>query len=66
MNFFLEDEHRGISAVIYDNNTIINHSDVSGKDIMLVHNAIATNPVPGGILASFKHYKVDANGNIVL
>ncbi len=64
--FFLEKENDCISSVIYDNNLVINHSDILGKDIKIVHNAIARNHLPIDLFNSLKCYKVDERGGISL
>jgi hypothetical protein len=66
MTFFLENEHAGISAVIYSKDTVLNHPDVVGEDIVVVHNKLATNPLSEDVLDSFKTYKCDTNGDIHL
>ena len=64
--FFLEKENDGVSAVIYDGNLVINHSDTFGKDVLIVHNAIARNPLPENLFDLLKCYKVDKYGDIPL
>ena len=66
MTFFLEKEHEGISAVIYSKDTVLNHPDVIGDDIVVVHNKLAKNHLSDGVLDSFKTYKCDVNGDIHL
>ncbi|HEY4517475.1 MAG TPA: hypothetical protein VJI74_01130 [Candidatus Paceibacterota bacterium] len=66
MTFFLEKEHEGISAVIYARNSVLNLPDVSGKDLLIVYNGIAKNPLPSGIFSSFRVHKIDQSGNLNL
>lgn len=66
MTFFLEKEHEGISAVMYTKNTVLNHSEILGEDIVLVYNELAKNPLQKGVLDFLKNYKCDENGNISL
>lgn len=66
MNFFLKKENSGISAVIYDKKLVINHSDTTGKDMLIVHNPMAKNPLSKDILNTLKCYKVDERGGITL
>jgi hypothetical protein len=66
MTFFLEKDHDGISAVIYSKDTVLNHPDILGDDIVVVHNKLAKNPLSDGVLDSFKTYKCEENGDILL
>ena len=64
--FFVDKEHAGISGAIYCKNNILNHANVFGEDILLVHNPQASNLLPPCKLDSFRQYKVDEKGNINL
>lgn len=45
LNFFENTNHIGISAVIYSNNTVLNHPQKLGEDCILIHNPLAKNPI---------------------
>lgn len=66
MTFFLEKEHAGISAIIYCKETVLNHPEVLGDDIIVVRNKLAKNPLSDDVLSSFKTYKCDENGDVYL
>jgi len=66
MTFFLEKEYEGISGVIYCKDTVLNHPDVLGEDIVVVYNKLAQNPLSEGVLDSFKKYKCEENGDLHL
>jgi hypothetical protein len=66
MNFFINPEHDGISAVIYSKNTVLNHPDKLGDDLIILLNKIAKNPLSEEVFDSFKIYKCDENGDIHL
>lgn|SRR3989338_10096930 len=66
MTFFLEKDYEGISAAFYCKNTVLNHSDVLGKDTILIYNPLAKNPLPNKLFDSFKSYKFDEKGNLYL
>ncbi len=66
MTFFLEKEYEGISGVIYCKDTVLNHPDVLGEDIVVVYNKLAKNPLSDGVLDSFKKYKCEENGDLHL
>ena len=55
LNFFLDPAHTGISGVMYCRNTIINHSEVVGEDVIVVNNPIADNPLPRLPFELFDH-----------
>ena len=56
---FLREEYRSISAVIYCDNTFPNHPDQAGSDLYLIHNPLATNPLPENFLGFGTEYMVD-------
>ena len=66
MDFFLNEDNKGISAVIYSNNTVLNHPGTSGQGVLLVHNPKAKNPLSDVVLDFLKTYKVDERGGIQL
>lgn len=66
MTFFLEKDHDGISAVIYCKDTVLNHPENLGENIILVHNELSINPLQDGVFDSFRQYKCDENGNMEL
>lgn len=49
--FFEQEESRGISAVVYSTAEAFNCRAVPGADLTLVHNPLATSPLPRGFLA---------------
>ncbi len=57
VNFFKDQDHSGISAVIYSKNSILNHPEKIGDDCLLVHNPIATNPLDETIFSFFDQRK---------
>lgn len=62
--FFDEDEtYSGISAVLYSNASPISHPALCGDDFKLVHNPLATNPIPHGSLQLGCEYWVQ-NGEL--
>lgn len=66
MTFFFDKKHAGVSAVVYCKNTVLNHPETIGSDLVVVHNPNAKNPLPEALLSHFKTYRVDDRGNIAL
>ena len=62
MDFFLKDIHAGISGVLYCRNTVINHSNPIGEDILGISNPISKTAFPA-ILKRFKGYYIDAKAS---
>jgi hypothetical protein len=50
MNFFEQEESRGISAVVYSSAKAFNCRGVLGRDLILIHNPMAVSPLPRGFL----------------
>ena len=68
-DFFLKEENAHISAIVFSYQTILQHyfcPDVkfeSGDDFVIIHNPLAKNPIPAGILKCHHEYKCTfANG----
>lgn len=56
MDFFLNEEHKGISGAFYCGNNILNHADSIGSDIFGINNPIANQPFPDSLKTAFKGY----------
>jgi len=66
MTFFEKEEHKGISAVIYSNSTVLNHLlNPSDEDTILVHNPLASNPIPFEEFNFLTQHYVDKETGIV-
>ncbi len=68
-DFFLKEENAHISAIVFSYQTILQHyfcPDVkfeSGDDFVIIHNPLAKNPIPAGLLRCHHEYKSTfANG----
>lgn len=59
LNFFLDKSHSGISAIIYSDETILNHPQNIGEDCMLVHNPNADNPIDESLFNFINQWKWD-------
>jgi len=67
MNFFEDETHNGISAVIYCNAHLINSPLVPtkmGENFVVVHNPLAKNPLPTGFFPFGEEWIKDDNGNV--
>ncbi len=60
--FFLKEENSNISGVLYCKNTVLNHANPVGEDILGVSNPIAKNPFPD-ILKTFGGYYFDPSAS---
>ncbi len=49
MNFFRNETHSGISAVIYSKEPVLNHPQKLGDDCLLVRNPLADNVLEEGM-----------------
>ena len=49
-SFFEQEESRGISAVLYSTSEAFNCYGIAGSELMLIHNPLATSPLPRGYL----------------
>jgi len=66
MTFFEKEEHKSISAVIYSNSTVLNHLlNPSDEDTILVHNPLASNPIPFEEFNFLTQHYVDKETGIV-
>lgn len=68
MNFFDDETHSGISAVIYCNAHLINSPLVPnevGDNFVIVHNPLARNPLPVGFFSFGQEWIKESNGNVV-
>lgn len=68
-DFFLRSENAHISAIVFSFQTILQHyffpevKFESGNDFVIIHNPLAKNPIPVGLLKSHHEYKCTfANG----
>ncbi len=66
MMFLLDEEHSGISGVLYSKKTVLNHSEDPRDDLILVQNHLAKNPLAEKMFLGIKTYKVDASGQLEL
>lgn len=66
MTFFEKEESKGISAVIYSNDIVLHHLTNPERGLILVHNPLASNPIP---LEEFsfltQHYVDKKTGDII-
>jgi hypothetical protein len=58
---FLDNEHVGISAILYSNADLFNKPEEMGADFILVHNPYANNPIDIGWLPVGREYWVESN-----
>lgn len=58
---FLSPSYAHISAVVYSYADWINVPSEPGKEFMLVHNPMATNPLPRGWLSAGKEYWMEGS-----
>lgn len=67
MTFFEKEESAGISAVIYSNSNVLNClMNRNASDIILVHNPLATNPIPVEEFDFLIQYHIDKEtGNLI-
>jgi hypothetical protein len=63
--FFEQAESRGISAVVYSTADAVNCADVPGSELMLIHNPLATSPLPRGYLRVGREYWRDCNQLVI-
>ncbi len=63
--FFLEEDHKIISAIMYCSKNILNHENPPGIDISVVRNYIATNSLPETEFP-FMDYISTKNGEILI
>jgi hypothetical protein len=61
-NFFFDKNYNGISAVLFSLVDAVNKPDTLGDDFILVHNALAINPIKLGYLNIGKEFLIDKNG----
>lgn len=56
MDFFLNEEHKGISGALYCGKNVLNHADPIGSDILGINNPIANRAFPNGLKTAFKGF----------
>jgi hypothetical protein len=56
---FLDKGHAGISAVIYATVDTGDHGERPGDEFIIVHNPLATNPLPRGVLPGAQEFWVE-------
>lgn len=56
MDFFLNEEHKGISGALYCGKNVLNHADPVGSDILGINNPIANQPFPSELKTAFKGF----------
>lgn len=70
-DFFLREENAHISAIVFSFQTILQHyfspevKFESGDDFVIVHNPLAKNPIPIGLLRSHHEYKCAFNDGVL-
>jgi len=55
-NFFLDENHKGISGLLFSNVSILNTPEKPGDDFILIHNPLATNRISDGWLKMGREY----------
>jgi hypothetical protein len=63
--FFEQEESRGISAVVYSTAEAFNCYNIPGSELMLIHNPLATSPLPKGYLRIGREYWREGNQLVV-
>lgn len=54
--FFLDENHKGVSGLLFSNISILNRPEKLGNDVILIHNPLATNRIPDGWLKMGREY----------
>lgn len=57
VNFFEDEAHSGISAVIYSKNSVLSHPEKIGSDCILVHNPLAENKLSVDVFPFLEQYE---------